>query len=125
VAAQGGAATNTYSFWSDEQGVFRIRSDNHFDSVYQAIPALYNPQFTKYAPGAANYERVVMGQWNGNRAQIGTEAGGTGTLRGLDLMGADVKVISLATATDSLPICRHTNGTLYNGTNTAGVLACP
>lgn len=31
----------------------------------------------------------------------------------------------LSSGTDSLPVCRHANGTLYSGTNTVGVLACP
>jgi hypothetical protein len=84
--AQGGAATNAYSFWSDEQGVFRIKADNTFNGVYQAIPALYNPQFTKYTPGATNYERLVIGQWNSNVAEIGVQAGGTGTLRSLRML---------------------------------------
>lgn len=35
------------------------------------------------------------------------------------------KFTSLSTATDKLPVCRHADGTLYSGTNTAGVLACP
>lgn len=90
----GGAATNAYSFWSDEQGVFRIRADNTFDSVYQAIPALYNPQFTKYTPGAANFERIILAQWNGNVAEIGTQAGGTGTLRALKFIGPSVQATS-------------------------------
>jgi hypothetical protein len=40
-------------------------------------------------------------------------------------LGDTVQLDSLASGTDSLPVCRHTDGTLYNGTNTAGVLACP
>ena len=91
VAAQEGAATNPYSFWSDEQGVYRIRSDNTFNSVYQAITALYNPQFTKYTPGAANYERIVQ-QWETNVAYLRTEAGGTGTLRDIGLSGANIRL---------------------------------
>lgn len=86
--------TNPYSFWHDEQGVFRIKADNTFDSVYQAIPALYNPQFTKYTPGAANFERCIPGcQWNGNVAEIGNEvgAGGGNALRDLRFIGQDIK----------------------------------
>lgn len=86
---------NSYYFWADDPGVFRIKSDNTFDSVYQAIPALYNPQFTKYTPGAANYERIVE-QWNGNVAEIGTEKGGTGTQRSLRLLGAAYLLPSMA-----------------------------
>lgn len=89
--ARGGLATNAYSFWSDEDGVYRIKSDNTFNSVYQAIPALYNPQFTKYTPGAANYERIAM-QWESNVAVITTEAGGTGTLRTLGLGDTGVSI---------------------------------
>ena len=66
TAELGNSSTNAYSFWHDEQGVFRIRADNTFDSVYQAIPAGYNPKFTKYTPGAANYERWFL-RWNTNK----------------------------------------------------------
>lgn len=130
--AVGGKATSAYSFWSDEQGVYRIRSDNTFNSVYQAIPALYNPQFTKYTPGAANYERCIPGcQWESNVAVITTEKGGTGTLRGLRLGDAGV-VVSTFTAglytpaatsisSTSANSCGTTSPTLSSGsTNTAG-----
>jgi hypothetical protein len=102
----GGASVNPYPFWSDEQGVFRIKADNTFNSVVQAIPALYNPQFTKYTPGAANYERIVQ-QWESNVAVITTEASGTGTLRDLRLGDAGVRVIvgSAPVAVASLPTC--------------------
>ncbi len=90
-SALAGGGTNLYSFWADEQGVYRIRADNTFNSVYQAIPALYNPQFTKYTPGAANYERIVW-QWESNVATVTTEKGGTGTLRALNLGDASVQV---------------------------------
>ena len=81
--------TNAYAFWHDAQGVYRIKEDNTFDSVYQAIPALYNPQITKYTPGASNYERGVQ-QWHGNVFEMGTEKGGTGTLRGLRFIGSEM-----------------------------------
>lgn len=95
VGAMGGGATNAYSFWSDEQGVFRIKSDNTFNAVYQAIPALYNPQFTKYTPGAADFERCIPGcQWESNVAVITTEAGAGGgnVLRGMRIGDAGVPV---------------------------------
>lgn len=81
------AATNRYYSWFDSRGVRRVKEDASYDSVGQAIEALYNPQFTKYTPGAVNYERIVLGQWNGNVAEIGAEKGGTGTLRPLRLIG--------------------------------------
>lgn len=91
--AFGGLATNPYSFWSDEQGVYRIRADNTFNSVYQAIPALYNPQFTKYTAGATNYERCIPAcQWESNVAVYTTEKGGTGTLRGMRIGDTGVPV---------------------------------
>ncbi len=88
--ALGGTATNAYSFWANESGVFRIKADNTFNSVYQAIPALYNPQFTKYTAGAVNYERIILGEWESNVAYVTTEAGGTGTLRNIQIDGAEV-----------------------------------
>jgi len=65
----------------DSRGVRRVKEDATFNCVAQAIEALYNPQFTKYPPSAINFERIILGQWVSNAAQIGTEAGGTGTLR--------------------------------------------
>lgn len=82
----GKGIVNPYYSWFDSQGVRRVKEDNTFDSVGQAIEALYNPQFTKYTAGAANFERLVLGQWNGNVAEIGVEKGGTGTLRSLRLL---------------------------------------
>jgi hypothetical protein len=106
--ALGGLATNGYSFWEDEQGVFRIKADNTFNSVYQAIPALYNPQFTKYTPGAANYERCIPAcQWSSNVAQIGNEAAGTGTLRQTQEIGVGFIAVSKAFAA----LTALTNGT--------------
>jgi hypothetical protein len=69
-----------------------VKKDSTFNGVGQAIEALYNPQFTKYTPGATNYERIILGQWNTNVAEIGTEAGGTGTLRPLLLLGPEVGI---------------------------------
>lgn len=114
VGAQGGLATNTYSFWSDEQGVYRIRSDNTFNSVYQAIPALYNPQFTKYTPGAMNFERIIE-QWESNVGVLGIEAGGTGTLRSLKLRGGGLIL-------DSAMVTPAMSGTRYLCIGTTGIV---
>lgn len=89
-------AANSYYEWLDSRGVYRIREDSTFDSVGQAISALYNPQFTKYTPGATNFERCIPGcQWNGNVAEFGTEEGGTGTLRPVRFIGDDHRFASL------------------------------
>jgi hypothetical protein len=77
--------------WFDSRGVYRVKEDATYDGVGQAIPALYNPLFTKYTPNAANYERIVE-QWESNVATITTEKGGTGTLRALNLGDAGVQV---------------------------------
>lgn len=87
-----GKAANPYYSWDDSRGVLRVKEDNAFDSVGQAITALYNPQFAKYTPGAVNYERLIEGEWNGNVAEIGTYAGGTGTVRPLKLMGSQINL---------------------------------
>lgn len=92
VGDMGGVATNPYYSWYDSQGVGRCREDNTFNSLGQSICAVYNPQFTKYTPGAANYERIVYGQWNSNVAEIGVEKGGTGTLRGIRILGDYVEI---------------------------------
>ena len=90
-----GRATNGYAFWSDSPGVYRIKDDG--------VTAYYNPSFTKYTPGAANFERIVQ-QWNSNVAEIGTEAGGTGTLRDLRLIGAHAIVGTDPGGTDALRV---------------------
>src|SRR4029077_10445399 len=63
-----------------------------FNAGGQAIEALYNPRFTKYTPGAADFERVILGQWNTDVAEIGTEAGGTGPLRRMRFIGQPVEI---------------------------------
>lgn len=78
--------TNAYFAWFDSSGVWRVNGDG--------IVAYYNPAFTKYTPGATNYERIVT-QWNSNVAEIGTEASGTGTSRALRLIGASYKLAAL------------------------------
>ncbi len=87
-----GTWANVYYAWFDSRGVRRVKEDATFNSVGQAIEALYNPQFTKYTPGATDFERVILGQWNSNEAEIGPEASGAGTLRRLRLIGAGVDV---------------------------------
>lgn len=96
-----GVATNGYYSWFDSRGVLRVKEDASFDSVGQAITALYNPQFTKYTPGAPNYERGVFGRWNGNVFESGPEAGGTGTLRHHRLIGTTIGVPSTTPASAS------------------------
>lgn len=79
--------TNPYYSWLNSRGVYRIKEDKTHNSVGQAIPAQYNPQFTKYTPGAVDFERITQ-YWDTNIATFGAEAGGTGTLRKLQLIGA-------------------------------------
>jgi len=88
VGDQSGIATNPYYSWFDSRGVRRIKEDNTFNGVGQAIEALYNPQFTKYTAGTPNYERLILGEWNSNIAEIGTENGGTGSARALAFITA-------------------------------------
>lgn len=78
--------TNKYAFWYDGPGVVRIKEEG---ATLGGVYAWYNPAFTKYTPGAVNFERGVL-QWNtGNLIEIGAEAGGTGTLRVVSLKSAD------------------------------------
>lgn len=108
----------SYYAWFDSTGVFRIREDMTFNSVGQAIASLYNPQFTKYTPGAANFERIILGQWNSNVAEIGTEvgAGGGNVLRKLRLIGAGLLLDSTI-----LPTSNPGPGQLWNDANTVKV----
>lgn len=98
-----GLAANPYYSWFDSRGVRRVKEDNTFDSLGQAIEALYNPQFTKYTPGATDFERIILGQWNGNVAEVGTEAGGTGTKRKMKLLQAGLIVENLPTSDPGVP----------------------
>jgi hypothetical protein len=102
-------ATTNYPLWIDTQGVYRIRAEND-----QSITALYNPSFTKYTPGAANYERIVQ-QWTSDVAQLGTEAGGTGTLRPLQLLGSYVKAEAFACPYPGQPAYQGIDGSIGNG----------
>jgi hypothetical protein len=79
----GAVPVNGYAFWYDAPGVYRIKADG--------VMAYYNPAFTKYTPGAADYERVVQ-QWNSNVLEYGAEKGGSGTLRVLRFIGASVEL---------------------------------
>ena len=88
VEGLGGIATNTYYSWFNSQGVRRVKEDSTFNGVGQAIEALYNPQFTQYTPGAANYERLILGEWNSNVAEIGTENSGSGSARAMAFITA-------------------------------------
>ncbi len=93
-------ATNPYFLWYDGGGgdangggVFRV---NHL-----GILAYYNPAFTTYTPGSVNFERELI-RWGDtgvfgtdNIAYIGVEAGGTGTNRNLNILGAEVGIMTI------------------------------
>jgi len=113
-----GSATNPYYEWFDSRGVRRVKEDATFNAVGQAIEALYNPQFTKYTPGTPNYERVILGEWNGNVAEIGDYAGGTGTVRDLRLMGPTIHVGSASNIANTTFAGAGVNDGVFNGTYT-------
>lgn len=105
----GGSTLTGYFLWCDSAGVYRIKNDG--------VTAYYNPAFTKYTPDATNHERIVQ-QWSSNVAQIGTEAGGTGTLRPLQLLGSHVR-IGGSTAAGELRILEPSgSGTNYTALKT-------
>lgn len=110
------ATTKPYYEWFDSRGVYRIREDNVADGSGnpQAIPALYNPRFAKYTPGAVDYERGVE-QWVGNVLQMGVEAGGAGTRRSLELIGGGLVL-------DSNLVTPASSGTRFLCISTAGVI---
>ena len=72
-------ASYPYFLWYDSPGVFDVKGDGAME--------YYNPAFTKYSIGASNYERAVQ-RWNGNTLEYGTQAGGTGTLRPVKILGS-------------------------------------
>jgi hypothetical protein len=73
--------TTNYALWYDSPGVYRVKGDG--------VMAYYNPTFTKYTPGAANFERAVQ-QWTSDVLEYGAEKGGTGVKRAMRLLGAGV-----------------------------------
>jgi Chaperone of endosialidase/Domain of unknown function (DUF5011) len=87
IADQTGA-TNSYAFWYDSLGVYRVKADG--------VMAYYNPTFTKYTPGATNFERVVQ-QWSNNVVQYGTENSGTGVARALSFITASTTRVTIGT----------------------------
>jgi len=105
VKAAGATVTNNYGFYAGAQDVgtnnyaYWYNGTNSGAGVWRVnglgIEAYYNPSFATYTPGAANYERIVT-QWTSDVAEIGTEAGGTGTLRSLRLLGNGVNLTELA-----------------------------
>jgi hypothetical protein len=72
-------ASYPYFLWYDSPGVFDVKGDGAME--------YYNPAFTKYSIGAPNYERAVQ-RWNSNTLEYGTQAGGTGTLRPVKILGS-------------------------------------
>jgi len=91
-SAQQDSATNNYYTWFDSQGVRRVRDDTTFNSVHQAVECLYDPQFTKYTPGAANFQRGCTGQFESGVFVITPEASGTGVLPTMRLGDTGVSV---------------------------------
>jgi hypothetical protein len=95
-----GNGDHPYFLWYDGGGgdasgggVFRVNE--------LGILAYYNPVFATYAPGAANFERQII-RWGDtgvfgtdDNAYIGVEVGGTGTNRNLNVLGAEVGVMTI------------------------------
>lgn len=96
-----GVGSHPYFLWYDGgpggdangAGVWRV---NEF-----GIMAYYNPAFAKYTPGATNFERMIFrfgdtGVYGtDNIAYIGMEVGGTGTNRNLNILGAEVGIMTI------------------------------
>lgn len=98
IGATGGKATSPHPLWLDERGVFTVQADNSHNSVYQAVPSLNNPQFTRFVAGAVDYERISE-YWVDNVATFGVQVGGTGTNRALNLIGAEVQANGVVVVT--------------------------
>ncbi len=87
-----GSSANPYYSWFGSRGAGVCKEDNGFNAVGQSICRVYNPQALQYTPGNPIFERTVYGQFNSNVAEIGTEAGGSGTERNLKLIGQEVHI---------------------------------
>lgn len=108
-----GKATDDFYLWFDSPGVYDVKSGG--------VMNYYNPSFTKYALGASNYERAVQ-QWNSNVLEYGTQAGGTGTLRGVKILGASVQTPDLTAPTlkvvpQSSPPSSPSEGMIYGNSS--------
>ncbi len=109
-----GKATYPYFLWYDSPGVFDVRGDG--------VINYYNPSFaTKYTPGGTNYERAVQ-QWNSNVLEYGAQAGGTGTLRGVKILGASLQTPDLTAPTlkvvpQSSPPSSPSEGMIYGNSS--------
>lgn len=114
--------TNRYYSWFDSAGVLRTKEDSSFNGVGQAITALYDPQDTKYTPGAPNYSRLIMGEWNNHIAEIGTYAGGTGTVRDLRLLGPTIRMGTASNISSTTFAGAGLDDGVYNGTYTGATL---
>jgi len=88
--SQAGTGINNYAFWAgckdSTSSVRRIKAED--DGNY--TDAWYEQGFTCYTPGAADYSRLSIGNFDGtaHEFEIKTEAAGMGTLRGLSLTAA-------------------------------------
>lgn len=94
-----GYGTHPYFLWYGDGGG-NCNNDGVFRVNEYGILAYYNPCFTAYTPGAADFERLLM-RWGDtgvfgtdNLAYLGVEVGGTGTNRVLNLLGSSVGVMS-------------------------------
>jgi len=108
----GHATTGFYEFF-DAPGVFSMKDDG--------VANYYNPSFTHYTVGASNYERSAL-QWNSNVLEFGAEAGGTGTLRGVKMLGArlqtpDLTAPTLRVVPQSSPPASPSEGMIYGNSS--------
>ena len=118
----GGQSENPYYSWDDSAGVCRRKEDNarstRWGSPFRVATI---PQFTKYVPGAANYERIVQ-EWNSNISEIGNYAGGTGTVRDLRLMAPTIHVGTASNLSGTTFTGAGTNDGVFGGTYTGATL---
>jgi hypothetical protein len=108
-----GKAADDFYLWFDSPGVYDVKSGG--------VMNYYNPSFTKYVLGASNYERAVQ-QWNSNVLEYGTQAGGTGTLRGVKILGASLQTPDLTAPTlkvvpQSSPPSSPSEGMIYGNSS--------
>lgn len=108
-----GKATDDFYLWFDSPGVYDVKSGG--------VMNYYNPSFTKYVLDASNYERAVQ-QWNSNVLEYGTQAGGTGTLRGVKVLGASLQTPDLTAPTlkvvpQSSPPSSPSEGMIYGNSS--------
>jgi hypothetical protein len=122
---QGNGAHSATRYWSwdisgfdnvaklYESGIFTIGEDMYQTTGYTPEIDIYNVG----KQGGSNYERGYL-RWSGNVFKIGTEKGGSGTLRALSILASDI-TLSFGSHSNSITLDGSNERILYDSYNTS------